>query len=140
MAASTHWATTAYLSSSGFGLFLLDLDLHHITGVLNDLGNEGLVTPANFSRHPFGQVDKTTIHPVLPEDADSTTERSGVGFDHAEGAVDRPEDKENNEEVVGVPESLEIGPPCFLDRGEDHGHEGKEHDVARPPRSCDELR
>lgn len=106
--------------------------------MLDDLGDVRLVSSADLARDALGQVDKAAVYPVLPEDAyggraDGDAEGRRVGLDHAEGAVDGPEDKEHDEHVVRVPEALVVGAPRLLDRRQHHAHERHEHDVPAPP-------
>lgn len=106
--------------------------------MLDDLGDVRLVSAADLAGDAFGQVDEAAVYPVLPEDADGggadgDAEGRRVGLDHAEGAVDGPEDEEDDEHVVRVPEALVVGAPRLLDRRQHHAHERHEHDVAAPP-------
>jgi hypothetical protein len=50
-----------------------------------------------------------------------------------------PEAEKDDEEMVDGPESLIVGSTRFLDRGEEHGHQGEEHDVSRPARARSEV-
>lgn len=132
------------LSSPGLGVLLLDLDLANIAGVLNNLGNVRLVASTNLTSNTLSQVDETAVHPVLPKHTDGRSanagaERSKVGLNHAEGTVDGPEEEEDDEHVVSVPESLIIGTAGLLDRGEDHTHERDQHDIASPAGSGDKV-
>ena len=107
------------LSCAGFGVFLLDLNLEHVAGVLDDFRDVSLVLPTHFTCYSFHQVDVAAIHPVLPEDADggstkTDTEWCGVWLNHAERSVDRPEYEEDDEEVVGVPEAFEVSSSVLL--------------------------
>lgn len=52
------------LTSPGFGLLFLDLKLHHVRRVLDNLGNEGIVTRANFTQDTLVDPDNTTDEPV----------------------------------------------------------------------------
>lgn len=67
-----------------------------------------------------------------PEDADGVprTVRRAVGFDHAEHTMELPADEEDNEEVVGIPEVLKVGPPALLPSKEDYDAERGSHDPA----------
>lgn len=125
-------------------MLFLDLDLTDVAGVLDDLGDVRLVLAADLSGDPLGEVDEATVHPVLPKDtnsrrADGDAEGGEVRLDHAESAVDGPENKEDDEQVVRVPEALEIGAARLFDRGGYHGHECSEHHVAGPARSCNKV-
>lgn len=46
--------------------------------------------------------------------------------------MDGPEDEEDDEHVVGVPESLVVGSSRLLNRSEDHAHERNQHNVSSP--------
>lgn len=52
------------LSSPDGGLFLLDLYFHDIRRVLNDLGDVGTMTRANFTKNTFCNPDDTADDPV----------------------------------------------------------------------------
>lgn len=89
--------SVVYLTSTSLCVLFLDLDLAHVAGMLNDLRNVRLVPSSHFTCDTLSQVRKSSIHPVLPEDTDAVTEWRKVWLDHAEGAVDGPEDEEHNE-------------------------------------------
>lgn len=76
-----------YLASSGFGVLLLDLYLHHIARVLNDLGDIRLVSSANFSQDPLNEVNDPAVNPILPEDSGPGAERCHIRLDHTECSV-----------------------------------------------------
>jgi len=118
------------LAGSSSCLVLLDLDLYDFTRVLNDLANESAVAAADFTEDTFVEEDDTTDEPVAPEDTDLEpgAVRRTVGLDHAPHAVELPADEEGDEEVVRVPEPLEVGPPPFLDGEVDHREETRVHD------------
>lgn len=85
----------------------------------------------------LSKINVSTIGPVLPEHTDSCgtntdTVGSEIRLDHAEGSVDGPEKEEDNEQVVGVPEPLEVCATHLLNGCSHHRHERDEHDVARP--------
>lgn len=50
-----------------------------------------------------------------------------------------PIDEEDNEEVVGVPEPLEMGAASLLNSKEDHDAKGSGHDPASDTRACDKV-
>jgi hypothetical protein len=105
--------------------------------MLNDLGDVRLVAPTNLTRDTLTQIRKSTVHPVLPENTDAVAERRKVRLDHAKGTMDGPEKEEDGEEVVRVPEALELGSSVLLGCSPAHGRERNQHDVASPPRaSC----
>ena len=60
-----------------------------------------------------------------PEDTNGVVRAVGrtVGLDHAEHTVELPVDEEHDEEVVRVPEPLEVGAATLLDREPDHDTE-----------------
>ncbi len=43
----------------------------------------------------------------------------------------RPEHKEDDEEMVGIPEAFEVSTAGLLGGSDNHDHESREHDVAR---------
>lgn len=95
---------------------------------------------SDFTGNSLRQVDETSIHPVLPKHtngrgSDARAKGRHVGLDHAVGSVDGPEDEEDDEHVVRVPESLVVGASGLLNRGEDHAHEGNQHHVSSPARA-----
>jgi hypothetical protein len=116
-------------------VLLLDLDLANVAGMLNNLRDVRLVSSSNLAGDTLSQVRESTVHPVLPEDTNAVAERRKVGRDHAEGAVDRPEEEEDNEKVMGVPEALKVLPACLLRRCERNRHQSNQHNVAAPSRA-----
>ncbi len=132
------------LTSSRLGIFLLDLNFAHVAGMLNHLGDVRLVLSSDLSCDSFGQVDISTIHPVLPEytngtGSDANAVGSEVGLDHAESPVDGPEQEEDDEHVVSIPEPLEVGTAHLLHRSNHHAHESDQHDISRPAGARDEV-
>lgn len=128
------------LARPGLGVLLFDLDLADLARVLDDLGDVRLVAAAELAGHALGEIAEAAVHPKLPKDAngrgaDARAKWGHIRLDHAKGAVQRPEEEENDEHVVGVPEALVIRPSRLLDRRHDHAHEGQQHDVARPSRT-----
>lgn len=121
-----------YLSSSCLGVFLLDLNFANIAGMLDDFGNVRLVSSSDLARDSLCQVCEATVHPVLPEDADAIAERRKVGCDHTEGAVDGPEEEEDDEQVMGVPEALEVSTSRFLRCCQRNCHQRDQHDITTP--------
>jgi hypothetical protein len=120
-------------------MLLLDLNLADVAGMLNDLGNVGLVPSSNFTSNALAKVRKSTVHPVFPEDTDTVAKGRKVGLDHAEGSVNRPEDEEDDEEVVGVPEALEVRTSSFLRCCKCDRHQSHKHDISTPTRSSREV-
>jgi hypothetical protein len=53
-----------------------------------------------------------------------------IGLDHAEHAMELPADEKDDEEMVGVPETLKVGAPLLLAGEEDHDGKGGGHDPA----------
>ena len=132
------------LSRAGLCVFLLDLDLAHVGRVLDDLGDVRLVLAADLAGDALGEIGEAAVHPVLPEHADglgadADAEGRKVRLDHAEGAVDRPEEEEDDEHVVRVPEALVVCAARLLDRGDHHARQRDQHDVASPTRAGDEV-
>jgi hypothetical protein len=126
----------AYLSSPRLRVLLLDLDFAHIAGMLNDLGNVRLVPSTDLARDALSQVCESTIHPVLPEDTNAVAVWRKIGLDHAESAMDGPEDEEDNEEMVRVPEALKVCPSRLLCCCQRNRHQCEEHDVSTPAGAC----
>ena len=91
--------------------------------MLDDLGDVCLVSSSNLTRDSLGQVGKSTIHPVFPKDTNAIAEGRKVWLNHAEGSMDRPEDEEDDEEVVGVPKALKVGSSSFLRCRQGNCHE-----------------
>ena len=94
------------------------------------------MTRSDFAENAFGDPDQTTDKPIAlrikliktcstnkrekkktdPKDTDGVegAVRRPVRFDHAEHAVKLPVDKEDDEQMVRVPEALKVGPtPLF---------------------------
>lgn len=128
-----------YLSSPCLGMLFLDLNFANVAGMLNDLRDVRLVSSTDFARHSFSQICESTIHPVFPENTNAIAEGCKVGLDHAECAVDGPEDEEDDKEVMGVPEALKVGTARFLRRCERNRHKRKQHDISTPTRSSGEV-
>ena len=129
----------SYLASSRLGFLFLDLNFNYFTRMLNDFGDVGLVLPANLSRYPFYQVYESSVHPILPENTGTRTKRCCICFNHAESSVDGPENKEQNEEMVGEPEAFIIGSSKLSHgRGNDE-HQNDKHDVPRPSRTSGKV-
>jgi hypothetical protein len=103
-------------------MLLLDLNLANIARMLNDFRYVCLVSSSNFAGNALAKVRESTIHPVLPEDTDSIAEGRKIRFDHAEGAVNGPKDEEDDEQMVGVPEALEVGSSCLFSGSEGDCH------------------
>lgn len=121
-----------YLSSTGLGVLLLDLNLANVAGMLDDLRDVRLVSSSYFTGDTFGQVGKSTVHPVLPEDTNTIAERCKVGLNHAEGSMNRPEDEEHNEQMVHVPEAFEVCATSLLRSCNRDRVERNQHDVTAP--------
>ena len=120
------------LTGARVRVLLLDLDLDDVRGVLDNLADEGLVLSAHLTPPAFAEVEDSAKHPELPEHADTIAKRFTVGFDHAEGAVEGPEEEEDQEQVVRVPEPLEVGLFRLFEGRAGHGREADEHDIAGP--------
>ena len=129
-----------YLTGARLGVLFLDLHLDHVARMLNDFRNKRLVSPSNLPRDAFAKIRKSTQHPVLPENANAVAEGLKVGPDHTEGSVDGPEDKKYNEQVVGVPESLKVGPSRLLHGGKHDSHERNQHNVSAPSGPRQQIR
>ena len=129
----------SYLASLCFRMLFLDLNFADIAGMLNDLGNVCLVSSSNLTGNTLTQVGKSPVHPIFPEDANTIAKGGKVGFDHAKSTMDGPEHKEDDEQVVGVPEPLELCSSWLLSSGPSHGRECDQHDISRPSRACGEI-
>lgn len=132
------------LAGASLGVLLLDLDLAHVAGVLDNLGDVRLVLATDLAGNALGEIGKSSVHPVLPEHtdgrgADRNAERREVGLDHAEGTVDGPEKEEDDEHVVRVPEPLVVRPPCLFDRSDHHASQRDQHDIASPTGTRDKV-
>jgi hypothetical protein len=124
-----------YLTSTGIGVLLLDLNLANVAGMLNDLGDVRLVASTDFTRNALTEVGESTVHPVLPENTNAIAEGRKIGLDHAEGTVNGPEDEEDDEEVMRVPEALKVSSACVLGGCECNCVQSDEHDISTPARS-----
>jgi hypothetical protein len=76
--------------------------------MLNNFRDICLVPTPDFTRNSLGQISEATDKPILIEDAHSIAVRRAVRLDHAELSMDRPEDEENDEHMMSIPESLKI--------------------------------
>ena len=110
------------MASLRLGLLFLNLHLDDVTWMLNNLRNESLMSPPYFSRESLCQVDKPAIHPIKIKNTGTGAVWLHVGRNHAPNAMQRPEHKEHNEEVVGIPEPLILGSSPLFDRRENDGH------------------
>ena len=120
-------------------MLLLDLNFADVAWVLNDLGDVRLVASTNLTRDTLAQIRESSIHPVLPENTDTVAEGRKVRLDHAEGTVYGPEEEEDGEQVVRVPEALELGPSILLCGCPTHSRERSQHDVTCPSRAGCEV-
>lgn len=75
------------LTSSSLGVFFLDLDLAHITGMLDDFADEGLMSASHFAEDALDEIYESAVHPPLVENASTSTKRRAIRLDHAECAV-----------------------------------------------------
>ena len=128
-----------YLSSTGRGVLLLDLNLADIARVLNDLGDVRLVLSPNFTGDTLSQVGKSTVHPVLPKDTDTIAEGRKVWLNHAEGSVNGPEDEEDDEEMVHVPETFKVCTTSLFRSSQCDCHKRNQHDITTPTRSSSKV-
>lgn len=108
--------------------------------MLDDLGDIRPVPATNLTHDPLGQVGNRAIDPVLVEAAVSGAERLEVCRNHAENAMDRPEHEEDDEQMVQIPEPLEIRTTGLLDGRTHHHHQCDQHDPAGPGRARQEAR
>ena len=117
----------------------LDLNFHHLAGMLDDLGDESDLTTTNLTHDTFDQVDDGTIDPELPEESSTVAEGWAVRLDHTEGTVHRPEDEEGDEEMMGGSKALVVALTGSLHGGPDHDGQDREHDISRPSGAGDEV-
>jgi len=120
-------------------VLFFDLDFADVARVLDDLGDVGLVPAPDFTRDALGKVREASDKPVLVENADAVAVGCTIILDHAEFAVDRPKDEEDDEHVMRIPKPFIVRPARLLDGRQDHGHERDQHEVARPTGPRDEL-
>lgn len=78
---------------------------------------------------------------TYPEDTDSVVRTVGraVRLDHTEHTVELPVDEEDNEQVVRVPEPLEVRAAAFLNREPNHEAKGDRHNPASGAGAGDEV-
>ena len=107
--------------------------------MLDDLGHVRLVTPTNLTRCPLSKIGESTVHPVLPENTDAVAKRRKIRLDHTKGSVDGPENEEDDEQVVRVPESFELSSSRFLGCCPGHGGQGDQHDISTPSRPSSKV-
>ena len=127
------------LTRARCGVFFLDLDLADVAGVVDDFGNIRFVSSTHLTRDTLGKVCKSAIHPVLPEDADAVAEGRKVRLNHAKGAVNGPENEENDEHVVRVPEAFKVCATRLLGCSDSDGHQCEKHHVAAPSGPCSKI-
>lgn len=65
--------------------------------------------------------------------------RRTIGFDHTKHAMKLPVDEEDDEEVMRVPESFEMGATTFLHGKENHDTQTENHDPPSNARACSEV-
>jgi len=104
------------LTGACFGVGLLDLDLADVARVLHHFTDICNVPTPDFAHDALSEIDESAVHPPLVEDARSSTKGRRVGFDHTECAMYGPEDEENDEEMVKVPESFKVRTTRLLER------------------------
>jgi hypothetical protein len=76
--------------------------------MLNDFGDKSLVSSTDLSCKSFGQVGESSDHPVLIKHTNAVAMWFSVILDHAEFTMNRPEDEEDDEHVMGVPETFKV--------------------------------
>ena len=117
---------------------------------------------SDFTENSFGDPNHTTDEPIAlhsrsirthppeqkrrkkntdPKDTDRVERavRGPVGLDHTEHAVKLPVDEEDDEQMVGVPEALKVGPAPLLDRKPDHDSQREPHDPTGDTRAGCEV-
>lgn len=107
--------------------------------MLNHLRHIRLMAAPNLPRCALRKVRESTIHPVLPKDTDTIAERRKVRLNHAERSVDRPENEEDDEQMVRIPEAFELRATMLLSSRPAHGCQRDEHNVAAPSGSRGEI-
>lgn len=120
------------LTSLDGGFLLFDLNLHDIAGMLNNLADVCFVTATDFAPCTFSKIQYSSKDPEAPEDSDGAAKGWPIGLDHAKRSVERPEKEEDEEQMVGVPKSLEILATRSFHSSDSHCHEAEKHDVAGP--------
>lgn len=120
-------------------MLLLDLNFADVARMLDHLRDESCVASSYLTGNSFGKIDKASNHPVLVKHTNAIAVWFPVVLDHAELAMNGPEDEEDDKEVVSVPESLEVCSAWFLNRCHNHCHESSEHDIAGPSRTSDQV-
>lgn len=93
----------------------------------------------NLPRCALCKVRESSIHPVLPKDTDAIAERCKVRLNHAKRSVDRPENEEDDEQMVRIPEAFELRATMFLSSRPAHGRQRDEHNVAAPSGARGEI-
>ncbi len=119
---------------------LLEMHLDHITRMLNYLRYGRAISPIPFPHDSFGQVCDCSAEPVLPKDTKSYTRRRPVCLDHAERAMNGPQNEEQNKEVMYGPKNLEIRSAEAFQRGHSNDIQQEEHKMARQTGSCSKVR
>jgi len=99
---------------------------------------------SHFTQNTLINPNKPTHNPVAPEDTNGVerAERRPIGLNHAEHAVELPENEEGDEEVVSVPELLEstiLCPATFLYRKVHHRAETRPHEPTSDEGTDDEV-
>jgi len=98
--------------------------------MLNHLANIRFMGSTNFSQKAFDKIEHAADEPIFPKHANPGTKRCCIGLDHTKCAVKTPGEKEDEEEVVGIPEPLKVFPTGFFEGCKCHCHEDDKHDVA----------
>jgi len=100
--------------------------------MLDDFGDVGDMTRADFTEDTLIDEDDATRKPVAPKDTDGVERAlvTRVRLDHAEHAVQLPADEEDDEQVMCVPELLEVarGTATLLPGKPNHNSEASGHD------------
>lgn len=91
------------LSSFCDGVILFYLNLDDVAGMFNHLADICLMFSTNFPHGSLAEIEQTPDHPELPENTNAITKRRAIRFNHAEGAVERPEEEKYEKEMVGIP-------------------------------------
>jgi hypothetical protein len=145
------------LTSPGCGLLLLDLNLHNVGRMLDNLGDVCIMTRANFAEDTLRDPNDTSNEPIAlytyqqylsyrkwktyPEHTDCVGRavRGTIRLNHTKHAVELPTDEKDNEKVVGIPEPLESRPTDLFSGEENHDTEGSCHDPTSGARAGGEV-
>src|SRR5690606_17819985 len=76
------------LTGPWVAVFLFDLDFDDVAGMFDNLADSGDVLSTDLTHGSLSEVNCTTGEPKLPENTNTSTERSTIRLDHAESSVE----------------------------------------------------